>query len=326
MTVDALGASRLSRARKTLVALARGLDQHGALDSARLMAFNFFLSLVPLLVLIGFAMGHFVRKRGVDALMGPILDAVPPAAGDLVRHELERMAGARVSSIAPVSVAIFLWLTSSGTHNLMDVFEVAAHATPRRWWKQRAIAVLAVGLALGSVSLTAWGLWAADESLHRREASEVAVPSAPTASVPAASPSSSAASRASKPPHDGHAPSRQTRKPALTRTHERWERLIAGIVMMAVGFAGLAVFYRYAVEHPAGIHRRALPGAATAVVSWLIVSWAFGAYVISLGTYAVYYGSLAAVAVLLVWLYLSSLALLLGAEVNAYLEGVGAHE
>jgi membrane protein len=60
--------------------------------------------------------------------------------------------------------------------------------------------------------------------------------------------------------------------------------------------------------------------------SWLVVSWIFGTYLGSLGTYTVYYGSLAAVAVLLVWLYLTSISLLLGAEVNAMLEGVGAHE
>jgi membrane protein len=84
----------------------------------------------------------------------------------------------------------------------------------------------------------------------------------------------------------------------------------------------MALFYRYAVEHPHGIKRRAWPGALTALGAWLAVSWAFGEYVISLGKYAVYYGSLAAVAVLLVWLYLTSLALLLGAEVNAILDGV----
>jgi membrane protein len=59
---------------------------------------------------------------------------------------------------------------------------------------------------------------------------------------------------------------------------------------------------------------------------WLAVSWAFGNYVISLAEYAVYYGSLAAVAVLLLWLYLTSLSLLLGAEVNAILEGVRDRE
>jgi membrane protein len=56
--------------------------------------------------------------------------------------------------------------------------------------------------------------------------------------------------------------------------------------------------------------------------AFLLVSWAFGAYVSSLGSYALFYGGLAAVAVLLFWFYLSSLALLLGAELNAQLEGV----
>jgi membrane protein len=92
--------------------------------------------------------------------------------------------------------------------------------------------------------------------------------------------------------------------------------------LLAVGLAVLAAFYRYGVEHPAGVRRRAWPGALVAVLAWLVVSWGFGNYVISLGKYAVYYGSLAAVAVLLVWLWLTSLALLLGAEVNAQLEGV----
>ena len=42
----------------------------------------------------------------------------------------------------------------------------------------------------------------------------------------------------------------------------------------------------------------------------------------TIGHYAVYYGSLATVAVILLWLYLTSLALVVGAEVNAQLEGV----
>ena len=48
----------------------------------------------------------------------------------------------------------------------------------------------------------------------------------------------------------------------------------------------------------------------------------FEAYALSIADYALYYGSLAAVAVLLVWLYLTSLSLVLGAEMNAQLEGL----
>lgn len=92
----------------------------------------------------------------------------------------------------------------------------------------------------------------------------------------------------------------------------------------SLGLAGgvLAVFFRFSVTHPGRIQRRVLPGAALAVLLWLAISWGFGLYVSTLAKYAVFYGSLAAVAVLLVWLWLSSLAILVGAELNAQLEGL----
>jgi membrane protein len=70
------------------------------------------------------------------------------------------------------------------------------------------------------------------------------------------------------------------------------------------------------------VKRRVLPGAVAAVALWMVISWAFGVYVSSLAEYAVFYGSLAAVAVLLVWLWLTSFAILVGAELNAQLEGL----
>jgi membrane protein len=96
----------------------------------------------------------------------------------------------------------------------------------------------------------------------------------------------------------------------------------ATFLLLVTGLLMLAAFYWLAVDHPPGAKRRVWPGAAAAIVSWLIVSWGFGEYTLSIGdNYALYYGSLAAVAVLLVWLYLTSLALVIGAEVNAELEG-----
>jgi membrane protein len=63
------------------------------------------------------------------------------------------------------------------------------------------------------------------------------------------------------------------------------------------------------------------PGTVAAVGCWLLVSWAFGIYAASIANYALFYGSLTAVAVLLIWLYLTSLCLMVGVEVNALLEG-----
>jgi membrane protein len=61
-------------------------------------------------------------------------------------------------------------------------------------------------------------------------------------------------------------------------------------------------------------------GAATAVVVWLGISGAFAFYTAHFGSYNKTWGSLAAVIIMLVWLWLSALALLFGAEVEAEFE------
>jgi membrane protein len=62
------------------------------------------------------------------------------------------------------------------------------------------------------------------------------------------------------------------------------------------------------------------PGGCLALVLWLAASAGFALYVANFGSYNATYGSIAGVIVFLVWLWISNLALLLGAELNAELE------
>jgi uncharacterized BrkB/YihY/UPF0761 family membrane protein len=310
------------------------LRSHNALEAAAAIAFWFFLSLLPLLVLLGFLVGLVARSRGVDALLTPLLDVVPGTADDILRRELERMAGS-TASVAPLGVVGFLWTASSGLHNLMDFFETAAHVEGRPWWKQRAIALGWFFLGLATACLIAWILVKVDVGLYGREAAAVSatVPAVPSSTSSTPTP---AASPVTAPPPSSRSPDRlQGRSSTATgrvrgalkhrftkALHTPTEQLIGAALMLVLGMALLAGFYRFAVEHPAGVRRRVWPGTFTAVGIWLVVSWGFGLYVVSMSSYALYYGSLAAVAVMLVWLYLTSLSLVVGAEVNARLEGV----
>ena len=61
-------------------------------------------------------------------------------------------------------------------------------------------------------------------------------------------------------------------------------------------------------------------GAGLAIVVWILASAAFGLYVANFGSYNKTYGSLAGVIILLLWLWLTNLALLFGAEVDAEIE------
>ncbi|HWC10092.1 MAG TPA: YihY/virulence factor BrkB family protein [Acidimicrobiales bacterium] len=62
------------------------------------------------------------------------------------------------------------------------------------------------------------------------------------------------------------------------------------------------------------------PGGALAVIMWIVASAAFAFYVANFGAYNKTYGALGGVIIFLVWLWLSNIAVLLGAEFNAELE------
>lgn len=62
------------------------------------------------------------------------------------------------------------------------------------------------------------------------------------------------------------------------------------------------------------------PGAFAGVVLWLVGSAGFSTYLANFRSFNVTYGSFAAAIILLVWLWLTNVALLLGAEVNAEIE------
>jgi membrane protein len=72
------------------------------------------------------------------------------------------------------------------------------------------------------------------------------------------------------------------------------------------------------VKHPS--FRWLTAGGVLAVVIWIVASAAFGLYVANFGSYNKTYGTLGGVIVFLVWLWISNVAILLGAELNAELE------
>lgn len=104
-----------------------------------------------------------------------------------------------------------------------------------------------------------------------------------------------------------------TDPPAVVRVLAQVARWL--VLLLAV-VSALAVLYRYAPDRDDPKMRWTSIGAAVATVLWILASVGFSLYA-SFGSYGKTYGSLAGVVVLLMWLWLTTYAVLLGAEINA---------
>jgi membrane protein len=91
-------------------------------------------------------------------------------------------------------------------------------------------------------------------------------------------------------------------------------------VIVVVLMTMLAILYYGApnVRHPG--FRWITPGGVLAVLLWILASLGFAFYVSNFSSYNATYGSLAGVIVFLIWLWISNIAVLLGAEMNAEIE------
>jgi membrane protein len=88
-------------------------------------------------------------------------------------------------------------------------------------------------------------------------------------------------------------------------------------VMLAIAITIIAVLYYATPNVKLRGFKWVTPGGVVAVVVWLIASAAFAFYVANFGSYDKTYGALGGVVVMLIWLWITNLALLFGHELNA---------
>jgi membrane protein len=94
----------------------------------------------------------------------------------------------------------------------------------------------------------------------------------------------------------------------------KWPVMLAVVVFMFV-----VLFYAAPNVRVGGV-KRVLPGVVVGLAVWLVASVAFALYVANFGSYDKTYGALGGVVVMLVWFWLTNVALLLGLELNAEIE------
>lgn len=258
--------------------------QHDALGFAKGSAFSMILTFFPALLLGTSVMLMFSSTR--DFAMDfaeDITRFLPPGTGLAVRAYFEATQ-ARSGRILLLASIVTLW-TASGVMTTWMLYFRSAYKMQNTWGiiKERFIAfglVIMAGVPLSFATfLVAFG-----NEIEQRVAERMAY-------------------------ELGHLVEPYI---ILLWTILRW------IIAILTGVSVMALIYHHAVPRTQRWHS-VLAGAALATGLWFPATVGFGWYVRHFAQYSVFYGSLAAAIVLLVWLYIISLIILVGAEFNAIL-------
>jgi membrane protein len=97
-------------------------------------------------------------------------------------------------------------------------------------------------------------------------------------------------------------------------------------LLLVLAWIALSLLYRWAPDRAPADWGWLSWGAGIAVVLWLLASAGFTFYVQNFGNYNETYGALGGVVVLMLWLFITGIVILLGAEINAELERTTAHD
>ena len=252
------------------------------------MAYYWFLAIFPALLA---AVGIFgMVNAGPEAtrtITKAIRTALPGDAAEVLSGALDRPPSGGASAVtAIVGLALALWSASAGMVALQNGMDVAYDVPLER--ERKFLKKRLYALLLMGVTAVLGGI-----------ATALAVFGQPLGE----------ALRDDLPFGDGF---------VVVWTLVRWVLAIGALTVL------FASFYYLGPNRESPRWAWLSPGGVLGAVIWLLSSLAFSFYVSSFGSYAKTYGSLAGVVVLMLWLFLTALAVVLGGELNAELERQGA--
>ena len=206
-----------------------------------------------------------------------MLGSTPPAARELVASQLGKVAKWNGGAVGPLAAIVFVWLASSGIHAIFDALEVQG-GLARPWWKKRAIALATCVVLSVGVALLAL-LRTGLGWLFRLAGASL--------------------------PH------------ALAFWQGSWFLAVVRVVFgVLIGFGLVAGLYAAGIPRVRQRYVVIVPGALLAVALQAASGLVYGLYVSVLGTGNAYQAGLGIIGVTMMSLYLFSLALLAGAELN----------
>jgi len=258
-----------------------GIQEDDLFGRASELAYNFLLALFPLLLFVLTLFGLFARGSELQtSLLSYFADFLPPSAFQLLKAITIEMAANATRGKLTFGIVLTLWFASGGTSSMISTLDAVYHVRESRSWFWGR--VIALGLTIAILVLLITSLFIVLVGEHFTD--WIAIRLHLTSIIVVA-----------------------------------WKGLqwIAVVLFLTLAFS--LVYYFGPSQNQRQWHW-ITPGSIFGEFLWLAASAGLRVYLHFFNTYTATYGSLAAIMILLAWLYVTGLSFLIGGEINAQIE------
>ena len=266
----------------SLKQLVKRINQDNIFGRAAQLSYYFLLALFPLLLFLINILGYLAQQGTAfrDKLLVYLAALMPASAFLLVHNTLDEVSAASGTGKLSFGLLAALWAASNGMGAISDTLNIAYNVKERRSWWKVRLISVALTVALAILILAALAIVLYGGTIGEALA---------------------------------------TRYGFGNLFTTVWKIVQWPIALLFV-LTTFNLVYNFAPDIPAHARRWITPGAFVGVGLWLAVSFGFRLYLGFFDSYSVTYGSLGAVIILMLWFYLSGVAILIGGEVNGELQ------
>ena len=259
-----------------------GIDQDDLFGRASELAFNFLLALFPLLLFMLALFGLFASRSNElqSSLLSYFAHFLPPSAFQLLKAITIEMAANATSGKLTFSIVLTLWFASGGMSSMISTLDAVYHVRESRTWLKGRVIALGLTIAISILLLTSLFIVLVGEHFS----DWIGIKLHLTSIVVIA-----------------------------------WKGLqwVAVVLFLTLSFS---LIYYCGPSLEERHWRWITPGSMFGGFLWLAASAGLRVYLHFFNTYTATYGSLGAMMILLIWLYVTGLAFLIGGEINAQIE------
>jgi membrane protein len=246
-------------------------------DAAAQLGYYFMLALFPLLIVLLSFVALVPDMDLVNSFMATLRDVMPERAYQLVGTEIERILNTSSGGLLTFGMLGTIWAASSGVVSLIGTLNRAYEAKEKRGFVALRVRAVLLTFALAALLITGAALLTMGDQIVGAIVSALGFD---------------------------------------------WLGTIVGaLVNYALGlgllFAALEVVYYFGPNIPDQKWHWLSPGSLAGVLLFVVSSVGFTIYLRFNDTYSVTYGSIGAVIILMLWLYLLGLSIVIGAEINS---------